>query len=131
MRYHLQGWSRRWKFAPIRLSPVCHHHRLHELDDVEDDGPSAYPLVGVGWLVGLSSSWQDGERSVSAGTAPGSVALCGSGGRSHLQPTHNAPRRVSHIFQANYMHNRLAMGLWFNILFTKSKAAHVPCYEDI
>jgi len=120
MRYHLQRWSRRWKFAPIRLSPVCHHHRLQELED----GPSAYPLVGVGWLVGMSSWWQDGERSASAGTVPGSVVLCGSGGRPHLQPTHNAPRRVSHIFQANYMKNRLAMGLWCNILFIKGTVAH-------
>lgn len=123
MRHHLQRWSRRWRFAPIRLSPVCHHHRLHELDDAEDDDPSVYPLVGVGWLVGMSW-WQDGERSASAGTVPGSVALCGSGGRPHLQPTYNAPRRVSHIFQANYIQNRLAMGLWFNIMFTKDKVTH-------
>ena len=124
MRHHLQRWSRRWRFAPIRLSPVCHHHRLHELDDVEDEDPSAYPLVGEGSLVGMSSWWQDGERSASVGTVPGSVALCGFGGRPHLQPTHNAPRRVSHICQASYMQNNLAMGLWFNILFTKGKVAH-------
>ena len=74
--------------------------------------------------MGLTSWWQDGERSVSAGTGPGSVALCGSGGRPHLQPTHNAPRRFSRIFQANYMQNRLAMGLKFNILFTKGYVAH-------
>ena len=124
MRYNLQRWSRRWKFAPIRMSPVCHHHRLHELDDVEVDGPSAYPLVGVGRLVGMPSWWQDGERSASVGTVPGSAALCGSGERSHLRPTHNAPRRVSHIFQANYIHNRLAMGLWCNILFTEGIVGH-------
>jgi hypothetical protein len=54
----------------------------------------------------------------------GSVPLCGSGGRPHLQPTHNAPRRVSHMFQANYMQNRLAMGLRFNISYTKGEISH-------
>jgi hypothetical protein len=46
----------------------------------------------------------------------GSAVLCGSGGRSHLQPTHKAPRRFSPIFQANFMQDRIAKGLRFIIL---------------
>lgn len=63
-----------------------------------------------------ASCWSDGERSASAGTVSGSAVLCGSGGRSHLQPTHKAPRRFSPIFQANFMQDRIAKGLRFIIL---------------